>query len=71
MSFVLIFDADNTLWDTNAVFHAAHLAMLKVLEQAQLVSDSRNQVTRLRSIDRALMRHFDRHDLGGHAGISR
>ncbi len=62
MSFVLIFDADNTLWDTNAVFHAAHTAMLEVLAKAQLVAAAPDQVTRLRTIDRALMQHFGRHE---------
>lgn len=61
-SFVLIFDADNTLWDTNAVFHAAHVAMLGVFEEAQLLSNARDQVVHLRAIDRALMKHYDRHE---------
>lgn len=61
-SFVLIFDADNTLWDTNAVFHAAHVAMLGVFEEAELLANARAQVGQLRALDRALMRHYDRHE---------
>src|SRR5688572_9051271 len=62
VAFVLIFDADNTLWDTNAVFHAAQVAMLGVFEEAKLLANARDQVAHLRAIDRALMRHYDRHE---------
>jgi putative hydrolase of the HAD superfamily len=64
MDFVLIFDADNTLWDTNAVFHAAHIAMLEVFEAAQLLTNAHHQMERLRAIDRALMQHFGRYEYG-------
>ena len=64
MYFVLIFDADNTLWDTNSVFHEAHVAMLEVFETAQLLSNARHQVERVRAIDRALIRHFGRYEYG-------
>jgi putative hydrolase of the HAD superfamily len=62
MAFVLIFDADNTLWDTNAVFQAAHIAMLEVFEQAQLLAHAPSQIAPLRAIDRALMQHYGRHE---------
>lgn len=62
MAFVLIFDADNTLWDTNAVFQAAHIAMLEVFEQAQLLAHAPSHIASLRAIDRALMRHYGRHE---------
>jgi putative hydrolase of the HAD superfamily len=58
MYFLLVFDADNTLWDTNSVFHEAHVAMLEVFEAAQLLSDARRQLDRVRDIDRALIQHF-------------
>jgi putative hydrolase of the HAD superfamily len=64
MHFLLVFDADNTLWDTNSVFHEAHVAMLEVFEAAQLLSDARRQVERVRIIDRALIRHFGRFEYG-------
>ena len=64
MPFLLVFDADNTLWDTNAVFHEAHIAMLEVFEAAQLLSNARGQVERVRVIDRALIRHFGRFEYG-------
>ncbi|ETX06121.1 HAD family hydrolase [Candidatus Entotheonella palauensis] len=64
MHFILVFDADNTLWDTNSVFHEAHVAMLEVFEAAQLLSDARRQVDRVRDIDRALIRHFGRFEYG-------
>jgi putative hydrolase of the HAD superfamily len=64
MYFVLIFDADNTLWDTNSVFHTAHVAMLEVFETAQLLSHARQQVEKVRAIDRALIQHFGRFEYG-------
>lgn len=64
MHFILVFDADNTLWDTNSVFHEAHLAMLEVFEVAQLLSDARRHVGRVRDIDRALIQHFGRFEYG-------
>lgn len=64
MYFVLIFDADNTLWDTNSVFHEAHVAMLEVFEDAELLSNARHQVDRVREIDRALIEHFGRYEYG-------
>ncbi len=64
MHFVLVFDADNTLWDTNSVFHEAHVAMLEVFEAAQLLSDARRQVDRVRVIDRALIERCGRFEYG-------
>jgi len=64
MHFLLVFDADNTLWDTNSVFHEAHVAMLEVFEAAKLLSDARRQVERVRLIDRALIQHFGRFEYG-------
>jgi putative hydrolase of the HAD superfamily len=64
MHFLLVFDADNTLWDTNSVFHEAHVAMLEVFEAIQILSGARHQVEQLRAIDRALIRHFGRFEYG-------
>jgi putative hydrolase of the HAD superfamily len=64
MHFLLVFDADNTLWDTNSVFHEAHVAMLEVFEAAQFLSDARRQVQQVRLIDRALIQHFGRFEYG-------
>ncbi len=64
MHFLLVFDADNTLWDTNSVFHEAHIAMLEVFEAAQLLSNARRQVERVQAIDRALIQRFGRFEYG-------
>jgi putative hydrolase of the HAD superfamily len=62
MHFVLIFDADNTLWDTNAVFHSAQVAMLETFETVDILSNARSQVERLRAIDRILIQRLERHE---------
>lgn len=64
MYYVLIFDADNTLWDTNSVFHEAHVAMLEVFEEAELLSNAADHVERVREIDRCLMEHYGRFEYG-------
>jgi putative hydrolase of the HAD superfamily len=62
MHFVLIFDADNTLWDTNAVFHAAQIAMLEAFGNAGILTNPRHRVEELRAIDRALVQRLDCHE---------
>ena len=64
MYFVLIFDADNTLWDTNSVFHEAHVAMLEVFEAVELFANAPRQVERLRVIDRALIQRAGCYEYG-------
>lgn len=55
MSYVLAFDADNTLWDTNAVFRDAQVEMLSTLAAEGLLSSPENCVDELRRLDRKLM----------------
>ena len=57
---VLIFDADNTLWHTNAIFRAAQLAALRVLAEASLIVDPEAQLETLRTLDRELVRRMGR-----------
>jgi putative hydrolase of the HAD superfamily len=52
---VIVFDADNTLWDTNAVFRDAQLELLRVFEKNGLISSAEEELTTLREIDRALI----------------
>jgi putative hydrolase of the HAD superfamily len=51
---VLVFDADNTLWDTNAVFRRAQLDLLRVFVKAGYISDEASQFEILRTVDRKL-----------------
>lgn len=55
MKTVLIFDADNTIWDTDAVFRAAQLALLKSLAKAKLLTQPNLQLESLRIIDQVLV----------------
>jgi putative hydrolase of the HAD superfamily len=66
MHFVLIFDADNTLWDTNAVFSAAQVALLDVFENAGILTNARHRVQELRALDRALMLRLECHEYDFH-----
>jgi putative hydrolase of the HAD superfamily len=49
---VIVFDADNTLWDTNGVFRRAQLDLLDVFARAGLCADAESQLQVLRRIDR-------------------
>ncbi len=60
MKSILIFDADNTLWDTNAIFHDAQLALLGVLAQHGVLSDPEAQFKTLRTIDQELVHQLGR-----------
>lgn len=62
MHFILIFDADNTLWDTNAVFGAAQAAMLETFEGMSMLSNARSRIEELRTIDRALIQRLGRYE---------
>jgi putative hydrolase of the HAD superfamily len=55
MAAVLVFDADNTVWDTDAVFRAAQVAMLTTLGEAGYIPDPAAQVEMLRVVDRELV----------------
>lgn len=52
--YLLIFDADNTIWDTNAVFESAQLALLNVLSNANLLKDPQLHLKTLRTVDKEL-----------------
>lgn len=58
MNAVLVFDADNTLWDTNAVFHRAQLDLLRVFIKAGYISDEESQFEILKTVDRELSRQL-------------
>ena len=55
MNAVIVFDADNTLWDTNAVFRTAQLELLRVFEKHGLVTSAEEELSTLRQIDQQLM----------------
>jgi len=54
VSAALIFDADNTLWDTNAVFRKAQLEILRVFAKSGLIKEPESELANLRLIDKAL-----------------
>ena len=56
----ILFDADNTLWDTNAVFREAQLSMLRVLADHDVLDDPERALPTLRAIDMALVDHVGR-----------
>jgi putative hydrolase of the HAD superfamily len=56
MSAIIVFDADNTLWDTNAVFREAQIDLLSVFAEAGLLKNPKAALDTLRKIDRALVR---------------
>ncbi|GEM_PF-1256306 len=55
MRSVIIFDADNTIWDTDAVFRSAQLALLQTLASDGLLDNPASHLTLLRAIDCHLM----------------
>jgi putative hydrolase of the HAD superfamily len=57
---LFVFDADNTLWDTNAVFSNAQLSLLRVLESFDLIANPELQLPVLRHIDRLLFKRLNR-----------
>lgn len=57
----VVVDADNTLWDTNAVYANAQLALLSAVEEHVGVSATGDRLAYLRVIDQALaQRHPER-----------
>lgn len=60
MKAVLIFDADNTLWDTDSVFRSAQLALLETLAKDGLLTDPESQLETLRMLDRELFSQMGR-----------
>lgn len=57
---VVVFDADNTLWDTDAVFRKAQLEMLRVLAHAGLIKEPESELATLRLLDNALATRFEK-----------
>lgn len=55
MNGILIFDADNTIWDTDAVFRAAQIALLRRLLGGGLRDDPERQLQLLRDVDQRLI----------------
>lgn len=62
MTEVVVFDADNTLWNTNSVFHDAQVAMLSVLATEGMFDDPDERVDELREVDRRLMEAMGRNE---------
>src|SRR5438552_6674031 len=60
MRTVVVFDADNTLWDTNAVFRQAQLCLLGEMSKAGLLTDSEAELDTLRTLDRELVSQLGR-----------
>src|ERR1051326_345121 len=56
MSAVIVFDADNTLWDTNAVFKKAQSNLLRVFAEAGLLNNPQDELGTLRKIDATLIK---------------
>lgn len=52
---VVVFDADNTLWDTDSVFRCAQLALVRELERHGLVEKPESQLEVVRALDEELM----------------
>lgn len=62
MTEVVVFDADNTLWDTNSVFHDAQVAMLSVFAAEGMFDDPDERVDELREVDQRLMEAMGRNE---------
>jgi putative hydrolase of the HAD superfamily len=62
MTYRFAFDADNTLWDTNAVFRDAQVEMLSVLASKGLLEEPEDHVEELRRLDRQLMGKMGRNE---------
>lgn len=60
MKTILIFDADNTIWDTDAIFRGAQLALLETLAKAKLIAQPDSQLETLRIIDQALVSKLEK-----------
>jgi len=60
VSLVIIFDADNTLWDTDSVFRGAQLDLLRVFVHAGLIREESAELETLRAVDQELVRQLGR-----------
>lgn len=59
---IAIFDGDNTLWDTNAVFTDAQKNILRDLKEARFQADSERDFALLRKVDDLLIKHFGKRE---------
>src|SRR5207253_5507680 len=60
MEAVVVFDADNTLWDTDSVFRSAQLALLQRFADAGLIHDVETELQTLRRLDAELGEQYGR-----------
>jgi putative hydrolase of the HAD superfamily len=60
LNLVIVFDADNTLWDTDSVFSNAQLDLLRVLANAGLIREETAEFDTLRLVDQELIRKLGR-----------
>jgi len=51
---VLVTDADNTLWDTNAMYADAQISLYKRISQKLKLSTSKESLSFVREIDQAI-----------------
>lgn len=58
MSWLILFDADNTLWDADSVYRDAQLQLLSSLGRAGLLQNPEHEFRALRAVDMELARHF-------------
>jgi FMN phosphatase YigB (HAD superfamily) len=58
MSWLILFDADNTLWDADSVYREAQLQLLSILSRAGILQDPERDFRALRDVDMELARYF-------------
>lgn len=59
---IAIFDGDNTLWDTNAVFTEAQKDILRGLAKEGISVDPQRDFSLLRKVDDLLIKHFGKRE---------
>jgi FMN phosphatase YigB (HAD superfamily) len=59
---IAIFDGDNTLWDTNAVFTEAQKNILRGLKEAGFEADPEGDFAPLRKVDDLLIKYFGKRE---------
>jgi len=59
---IIIFDGDNTLWDANAVFTEAQLAILEELRNYGLDIDPKKEFSNLRLFDNMLIKKYQKYE---------
>lgn len=59
---IAIFDGDNTLWDTNAVFTDAQKNILRGLKEAGIHADRERDFGLLRKVDDLLIKYFGKRE---------